>query len=106
MKRLTYAGDSFLTGDAIADALLDYATTLARADVADHVVVPGLSRDGARTRFDIVVGPASQLIAEQVEGVGEELVDDAFVADLAHRSRLAAAGRVEQAGQRPPDAAT
>lgn len=107
MKRVTYAGDFFVTGDVVADALLDYATVLARADVADHVVVPGRSRDGALTSFDIVVGPASQLLAEHVEGLGEELVDDDFVADLRRRSRLAAAGRVDQVGlATDPDAAT
>jgi hypothetical protein len=107
VKRVTYAGDSFATGDAIADAMLDYATVLARANVADHVVVPGLARDGSTTRFDVVIGPASQLIAEHVEGLGDELVDEAFVAEMTRRSRLAAAGRVDQVGDATgPHAAT
>lgn len=36
MKRITYAGGSILTGDRLADILMDDATALARAGLADH----------------------------------------------------------------------
>ena len=94
MKRVSYSGDAFLTGDAIADALLDYAAVLARADQADRVTVPGIGDDGRVTRFDLLVGPASQLVAEAVELVGEELVDEELVHDLEVRGRRARAGRI------------
>lgn len=106
MKRIRYAGGSFLTGDAIADALLDYATALARAGTADHVIVPGLGADEAPTSVDVVVGPASQLIAEHEESGAEEPHHEEFVADLRRRTRLATVGRVEQIGPPAgPDAA-
>jgi hypothetical protein len=98
MKRIAYANGSFVTGDRISDALLDYAATLARAGQADRVTIPAVGTDDALRRFDLVVGPASQLIAEPVEFAGEELADDALVADLEHRGRLARAGRLGELG--------
>ncbi len=98
MKRVAYAGGSFLTGDTIADALLDYAAVLARAGQADRVTVPGIGADDRVTEFDMVVGPASQLIAEAVELAGEELDAPDFVADLEVRARRARAGRIGEPG--------
>jgi len=94
MKRVSYSGQIFLTGDAVADALLEYAAVLARAGQADKVNLPGIGEGGRVTRFDLLVGPASQIIAEAVEFVGEELVDDELIADLEVRGRRARAGRI------------
>jgi len=93
MKRISYGGSTILTGDSIADALLDYATALARAGSADHVRVPGLGPLGRVELFDLVIGPASQVYAENSLGE-DEIFDEAFVADLRHRMRVAAAGRL------------
>src|SRR5690606_32012646 len=98
MKRVSYAGGEFLTGDLIPDALLDYAAALARAGQADHVAAPGIGGDDRVTRFDLVVGPASQLIAESLEVAGEELEAEEFVAELELRGRRARAGRVGEPG--------
>lgn len=92
MKRISYGGSTILTGDAIADALLDYATALARAGSADHVRVPGIGPLGRVELFDVVIGPASQVYAENSTGE-EEVLDEVFVADLRHRVSLVAAGR-------------
>ena len=99
MKRIGYAGGGFLTGDRIADALLEYAALLARAGTADRVSVPGLGEDDRVTEFDLVVGPASQLIAESVEFAGTELEDDALVDELQVRGRRARAGRIGEPGE-------
>jgi hypothetical protein len=99
MKRIIYGGGSILTGDRIADALLDYAAVLARAGTADHVRVPALAADDEPTVFDIVLGPASQIMAER-EGVSfADVEDEAFIDDLALRSRMATAGRTDQIGR-------
>ena len=99
MKRVGYAGGAFLTGDSIADALLDYAAVLARAGQADRIRIPAIGADDHPTEFDLVVGPASQLIAEPVEFRGEELEAPALVADLERRGRRARAGRFDEIGR-------
>jgi len=77
-------GDAFITGDAIADAVLDYGVALANAGHADKIEVPGIGRDGDG-RFDLLIGPASQLSAAHVEHTGAELEDPEFVADIRER---------------------
>jgi hypothetical protein len=84
VKEVSYVGDAFITGDEIADAVLDYGVALANAGHADKVVVPGIGRDGD-SRFDLLIGPASQLSAAHVEHTGAELEDPDFVADIRDR---------------------
>jgi hypothetical protein len=84
VKEVSYVGDAFITGDAIADAVLDYGVALANAGHADKVVVPGIGRDGD-SEFDLLIGPASQLSAAHVEHTGPELEDPDFVADIRGR---------------------
>jgi hypothetical protein len=94
MKRIAYAGGSFLTGDRIADAILDYAAVLARSGQSDHVRVPGFGNGDALLTFDLVLGPASQILAEPVGDPRAELEDDAVIGHLATLGRRARAGRV------------
>jgi hypothetical protein len=84
VKEVSYVGDSFVTGDAIADAVLEYGVVLANSGRADMVAVPGIGRDGD-TEFDLLIGPASQLSAARVPHTGPELTDAAFVADIHER---------------------
>jgi hypothetical protein len=98
MKRVSYGGSSFLTGDVIADALLDYAAILARAGQADRVTVPGVSTEGRVTVFDLVVGPASQLLAESVESAGSELEAPDLIEEFERLGRRARAGRTGEPG--------
>lgn len=100
MRRVTYAGGTFLTGDRIADALLDYAAQIARADSADHLVVPTIGPGGERGTVDVVLGPASQLLAERENLEISDVEDAAFVEDLERRGRLAGVGRADQVDPR------
>ena len=84
VKEVSYVGDAFITGDAIADAVLDYGVALANAGHADKIAVPGIGRDGDG-RFDLLIGPASQLSAAHVDHTGPELEDPGFVADIRNR---------------------
>ncbi len=72
MKRILYAGGSFLTGDGIADAVLDYAAELANAGKAAKLTVPALDLEQQPEFVSLVVGPSSQLLAEPV-AMGHEL---------------------------------
>lgn len=85
MKRVIYAGGSFLTDDAAAAALTSYAADLARAGSADTVSVPGLTDRGEAQRIEVLLGPASQIMIEDADDVGD--VDSAgFVSELGQRS--------------------
>jgi hypothetical protein len=84
VKEVSYVGDSFITGDDIADAVLEYGVALANAGHADKIAVPGIGRDGDG-EFDLLIGPASQLTASHVAHTGPELTDPAFVADIHDR---------------------
>jgi hypothetical protein len=80
MDRIHYAGDSILTGTAIAAALLEYAAALARADASETVRIPTREEDGSEGRSTLLIGPASQLTADSEESEFDELVDEQLVA--------------------------
>ena len=79
MRRILYAGSVFYTGDAIAEALLEYARALARQGIADAVFVPGRTAEGDLSLVELLIGPASQIVSEPVELFGGELEDAALV---------------------------
>lgn len=81
MKRILYAGGSFLTGDGIAHAVLEYAAELANAGKAAKIDVPALDLEQRPERVSLVVGPSSQMLAEPIS-LGLELDDDEFTENL------------------------
>ncbi|WP_426625685.1 hypothetical protein ACPPVW_06390 [Leifsonia sp. McL0607] len=93
MRRIEYAGGAFYTGDAIAEALLDYARELARNSTADTVFIPAQGIDGDMRRVEVLLGPASQLLSEPMSLVGAEITDEALVERIRHLSDRLAAGR-------------
>jgi len=82
MKQITYAGTSFVTGTDIADALLALAAALGGSAATASVRVPALAGDNTLTTVDLVIGPASEIVANAVQVAGDELVDEAAVRDL------------------------
>jgi len=82
MKQITYAGTSFVTGTDIADALLTLAAALGGSAATASVRVPALAGDNTVTTIDLVIGPASEIIASVVHPTVDELVDEAAVRDL------------------------
>lgn len=82
MKRVIYAGSDFVTGDDIASALLQASQALAEGGVAETVSVPTREQDGSIGRVMVLIGPASQIVARDVQVEGEELVDATAVARL------------------------
>lgn len=82
MRRISYAGSAFYTGDALAAALMEYARALARHDIADTVFVPGRTMQGDVDKVELLIGPASQIVSEPVELVGPELEDAELVTHL------------------------
>ena len=87
VKRILYAGGSFLTGDGIADAVLDYAAELANAGKAAKLDVPALDLEQRPELVSLLVGPASQILAEPVS-LGQEIDDETFTAQLRRKTRV------------------
>ncbi len=87
MKSITYAGDTFTTGDAIAAAVMEYGKILADAGTADTVTLPIITADGAESHATLLLGPASQMVAESAPDATDELRDDELVARLNGRIR-------------------
>lgn len=83
MKRLRYAGGSFLTGDAEADAILRYAAALANLNRAETLTVIARGEDGTVSEFELLIGPASQIVAEPADvGSAGLPAAETFVADV------------------------
>ncbi|MGV8884726.1 MAG: hypothetical protein ACOH1T_03940 [Microbacteriaceae bacterium] len=81
MKRIYYASGSFLTSDAIADALIIYADALAHTNGSDIVDFPIVLPDGTTGTASALMGPASQLatateLSDLPEPVSEQLLTD------------------------------
>ncbi len=88
MKALTTRVGTYLTGDAVADAVLTYALALARAQKLDLVDVPFRADGGAESRVQFRLGWLVDVDAVSHGGDADrELVDPALVTDLTARER-------------------
>jgi len=87
VKLLIYAGDEYMTGDDIAIALLRYSEALADNNTAESVEIPILEADGTRQSAIFLLGPASQIVAKNVDSRFDELTDAAAVEVLRTRTR-------------------
>ena len=54
---IMYAGETLMTGNEIAEALLDYSAALAESGSASTVEIPTISDDGTRSTAKVLVGP-------------------------------------------------
>jgi hypothetical protein len=88
MERIYYAGNTIHTGTEIAHALLSYAQALANKAASATVIIPIVHEDGTVVQAEILIGPASQLVAEEYESDGPELEDP----EVVERLSKAAAG--------------
>lgn len=79
MQLILYAGGSFLTGDDIADALLDYSRALGAEDRAEVVRLPIVGDDGLPAVATFLIGPASQIVAKTVRTDHDEVEDPELV---------------------------
>ena len=82
MKVIIYAGGEYMTGDDVALALMEYSRALAEEITAETVEIPILERDGSRGAATFLVGPASQIVAKDVESEFDELIDPVAVTRL------------------------
>jgi hypothetical protein len=104
MQRIYYAGDVILTGTVIATALLSYAAALARNSESQPVTFPARRDDGSLHDVTVLIGPASQLIAESVDSEFDEVTDDALVARLGELTALLGQPRAQAVSDSETDA--
>ena len=88
MDRIQYAGNSVLTGTAIALALLAYAQALSVTGQSAMIEIPSLKPDGSLERAMFLIGPSSEVMSESETSTFAEVVDEALVNRLQRRSRL------------------
>lgn len=100
MHRIGYANTAFLTDSRIAGALMDYARTLSIVGAADVVRLPGVDRKGALRTFELVIGPASQMISNDVDEEPVPMPVEEALEDLRsrRRRRLPSAEGIIEAG--------
>ena len=87
MKRISTGAERFLTSDAVADGVLDYAGALSRVGTAETITIPFIE-SGAPAEARLLLGPASQISLLPGQGPERLLDDAAALAEL--RRRMAA----------------
>jgi hypothetical protein len=85
METIYYANDTLRTGTDIARAVLDYAGALARRNSSETVDIPVRREDGTLGRANLLLGPASQLVAETAADSADEVEDEELVRTLRER---------------------
>jgi hypothetical protein len=71
MKRITYNGESIVTGNAIAEALLEYTTSVADAENSVTVDITVLEDNGETSIHTLLLSQASQFDVTDVGGIAE-----------------------------------
>jgi hypothetical protein len=87
MKSVSYAGLTFSTADAIADALLLLAAALGQNERAETVEIPVVDDDGRPNSVQLVIGPASQFISRPFDSPYADPSDEELLDGLRRRIR-------------------
>jgi len=90
MKKLHFPGGSVLTGNDLADALMQYAEALCNRRQFDVVNIPVVGDDGQLGRAHMLIGSATQLVSVTAGYTGPELVEPETV-DFLNRKSMAGA---------------
>jgi hypothetical protein len=73
MKRVTYNGQSLITGTAVSQAVVHYVTNVAVPAAAIAVEIPVLEQNNTVLRHTLILSAATQLVVTDVDGVtGDE----------------------------------
>lgn len=87
MRYVTYAGESVLTTDSVAHALVELAGAVAAEGEAEAVTIPIVSAGGVIDDADLVVGVGNDVLTRPADYDGDEPDFDFAAASLrAHRS--------------------
>ncbi|WP_150308373.1 hypothetical protein [Planctomonas psychrotolerans] len=75
MRRIHYANDVIVTADRVADAVLAHAQLLAIHHTSDTISIPVLSDDGRIGSSKLLLGPASQIISDELKSTESDIAD-------------------------------
>lgn len=76
MKRINYAGGTLETGDAVAQAIVDYVTSVSQSEANISVDIRVREPSGSIATHSLVLGPGTQLDVTDVDpAVGDESVN-------------------------------
>ena len=104
MKRITYAGGTVETGDAVADVLIEYVTTVAQTETNITVDIPVRESDGKIATHTLILGPATQLDVSDIDSSGPADEAKLFpVPELGQSSEIAQSAPSEEADQEARD---
>ncbi|MFS0866277.1 hypothetical protein AB3M83_02950 [Microbacterium sp. 179-B 1A2 NHS] len=87
MLKLHYSDGSVTTTDAVADAVMRYARSLAAHDESDLVTIP-IVEDGIVGTSTMLIGPASQLHTTPYDGPAPEMDEEPFLMELLRKGDL------------------
>ncbi|RNB51143.1 hypothetical protein EDM22_05500 [Agromyces tardus] len=85
MRYVRYAGETLLTGDAIAEALVQLAEVAAEHRSAARIRIPMQLLGGDVGQATLLLGPASEIVTTPGPLDVEELVDEPTVAEIDER---------------------
>jgi hypothetical protein len=85
MRRIAYSDAQFVTTNAIAAKVLDYARVMGRAGTDDVIQLPAVGEDGKVRSVEVLIGPASQITAVEVDGPEAELDAQDLLDELEQR---------------------
>jgi hypothetical protein len=88
MMKLDYAGGEVLVSNALSHALVEFSAHIARTGGSDSLLIPVLTLDGIRGDAEVVVGPASQLLASPTDAPEVDLDDANVIADILSRTAI------------------
>jgi hypothetical protein len=88
MQIIHYGEATYVTGDDIAHAVIEYAKALARAESSDTIAMPFRRDEGTDGQLELLIGPASQMVLERTDTVGGEILDQELVDDIMRRVGL------------------
>lgn len=91
MKKISYAGESFVTTDGVADALVRFVAALGANHTSAAVEVPALSESNSVEIVQLVVGPSSAMVSRPVPLMQDE-VTEATQADMSSAAARLNAG--------------
>ncbi|GAA1000826.1 hypothetical protein [Subtercola frigoramans] len=86
MKRISYSGGSFLTSDAVADALAHFVAALGSSHRAEALEVPVIKDNGESDVVQMVIGPASELVSTTVDSAFAEPESAAAVQNMVQKT--------------------
>lgn len=85
MRRIAYADAQFVTTDALAARVLEYAKVMGRTATDDIVHLPTVDENGNVRAIDILIGPASQITSAEVDGPEADLDSKDLLRELDQR---------------------